>query len=59
MRSKIEQIAYYQPERVVTNQELHEENPSWDIPRAEKHTGVFKRHIAADSETALDMSFKA
>ena len=59
MRIKIEQIAYYLPERVVTNQELHEENPSWDIPRAEKHTGVFKRHIAADSETALDMSFKA
>ena len=59
MRIRIEQIAYYLPQRVVTNQELHEENPSWNISRIEKRTGVLKRHIAGDDETALDLSYQA
>ena len=59
MRTKIEQIAYHLPERVVTNQELRLEHPSWDVSRAEKYSGVLQRYIANDDETALDLAFEA
>ena len=56
---KINNIEYYLPNAVVTNSQLKEENPSWDMDRVLKRTGVKKRHIASDDETALDLSFKA
>lgn len=59
MKAKIKDIAYYLPERIVTNKELHKENPDWDINLLEERVGVLKRHIARDNETALDLSFQA
>lgn len=59
MRVKIKHIEYFLPEHIVTNQELHEENPDWDMARAEKRTGVVKRHVARKDETALDLSLQA
>jgi 3-oxoacyl-[acyl-carrier-protein] synthase-3 len=59
MRVKIADSAYYLPAHTVTNQELHGENPTWDIPQLEQSAGVVKRHIADDGETALDLSFQA
>jgi 3-oxoacyl-[acyl-carrier-protein] synthase-3 len=52
-------ISYYLPERVVTNRDLDRENPAWDMDRVAAKTGVFSRHVAADDETALDMSVVA
>lgn len=59
MRVKIADSAYYLPEHAVTNQQLHEENPTWNIHQLEKTAGVVKRHIAGDDETALDLSLRA
>lgn len=59
MRVKIKDIEYYLPEHIVTNQDLHEENPDWDMNSVEERAGVVKRHIARDDETALDLSLQA
>lgn len=52
-------IAYELPERIVTNEELHRENPQWDIQQIEQRSGVLTRRIAAEGETALDLSLRA
>lgn len=59
MRVKIKDIAYYLPERIVTNEELQKENPNWDMSLLIERVGVLKRHIVRDNETALDLSFQA
>ncbi len=59
MRVKIKDIAYYLPEHIVTNEDLHKENPDWDMGLIEERVGVMKRHVARDNETALDLSFNA
>jgi 3-oxoacyl-[acyl-carrier-protein] synthase III len=56
MNACIKQIAYALPEKIVSNSALHEENPTWNMPRVEKSTGVRCRHVAADGETALDLA---
>jgi 3-oxoacyl-[acyl-carrier-protein] synthase III len=55
----IEAIAYALPERVLTNEELARENPTWDMARLLDRTGVESRRIAADGETALDLGYRA
>lgn len=55
----IEAIAYALPERVLTNEELARENPTWDMVRLLDRTGVEERRIAADDETALDLGYRA
>ena len=59
MRIKLADIAYHLPERVLTNDELHEENPAWNMGLVEKRAGVLKRHIAGDGETSLDLAYQA
>jgi 3-oxoacyl-[acyl-carrier-protein] synthase III len=55
----IKDIAYCLPENIVTNQDLQEENPAWDMQLLEARTGVIKRHIVREDETTLDMAIKA
>ena len=59
MSIKIDCIEYYLPENILTNEALQVENPSWRIENLSQKTGIFKRHIAAESETAFDLSKKA
>ena len=59
MRVKIKDIAYHLPEQVVSNEALHQENPTWDMDLVEARSGVLKRHISPDGETALDLVFQA
>jgi len=59
IKVKINDIAYWFPMNTIDNNQLGEENPDWETEKLEKRTGVFKRHIAANDETALDLSFKA
>lgn len=56
MNCKIGAIEYILPEKVVTNEDLLKENPSWDIAGLIGKTGVVSRHIAAPQETALDLA---
>lgn len=59
IKCRLANIEYYLPERIVTNSELLRENPSWDIESIVKKTGVVSRHIAADTQTALDLALEA
>src|SRR5262245_34234999 len=55
----IEHIACAFPSRCLTNEELRAAYPEWDFERLEKRTGVFRRYVAADGETALDFALRA
>lgn len=59
MQVKIADIEFHLPEKIVTNIDLHEENPDWDMKNVEVKSGVVQRHIAADNETAFDLAAKA
>ena len=56
MRTYVEAIEYFLPEKVVSNADLVSENPKWNLDGIEKKTGVFKRHIASENETAYEQS---
>ena len=55
----IKSLAYYLPEKVVTNDDLVREFPEWTVEKIASKIGVTERHIAADNETAGDMAVKA
>ena len=55
----IEQIASALPARCLTTEELRAEYPDWDFDRLEKRTGVLRRYVAAEGETALDFAMRA
>jgi 3-oxoacyl-[acyl-carrier-protein] synthase-3 len=59
MTSSINIIEYYLPNQIESNEYLQNKFPNWDIKKVEKKSGVFKRHIASNTETALDLSIKA
>ena len=59
MAIKITDIDYYLPTNVVTNNDLKKENPDWNLDGVEKKSGVLKRHIARQNETALDLAVQA
>jgi 3-oxoacyl-[acyl-carrier-protein] synthase-3 len=58
-RTFLADIEYHLPAKVVTNEDLKRENPSWDMALLEPRTGVVKRHIAGEGETALDLAAAA
>jgi 3-oxoacyl-[acyl-carrier-protein] synthase III len=55
----IQDIACHLPEAVLSNEQLRNENPDWDMNRVESRAGVVRRHIAADGETSLDLAVVA
>ena len=59
MRVSIKDIQYKLPECVVTNDDLHNENPSWNMDQVANRSGVLSRHIARKDETALDLALEA
>lgn len=59
MEAYIKAIAYYLPEKVVTNEQLVEEFPEWSVDKIAKKVGINERHVAAEDETAGDLAFKA
>ena len=56
---RIEEIAYYLPEKKLTNEVLAEEYPEWNVEKVSLKSGVNVRHVAEDDETALDLAKKA
>ena len=51
----IKDIAYYLPEKIVTNEDLVKEFPEWSVDKIAEKVGVSQRHVATD-ETALDLA---
>lgn len=56
MNTRISKIAYYLPEKVITNKDLLSEFPSWDEEKVSKRIGIQQRHVCVDDQTALDMA---
>lgn len=52
----IKALAYYLPERIISNEELVQCYPEWSVDKISQKVGVHKRHISGDSETAGDMA---
>lgn len=59
MNAYIKTIAYYLPERIVTNEELVTEFPEWTVEKIADKVGVNQRHVVSQGETALDLAQKA
>ena len=59
MDAYIKDIAYYLPERIVTNAEIIKEFPEWTDDKIVDKIGVRERHLAAPDETSADMAVKA
>ena len=59
MKVYIKDIAYYLPERVLTNEQLAAEFPEWTTDKIAQKVGISERHIAAPDETASTMAIQA
>ena len=57
--SRISQIEYYLPAQIETVQDLVQENPDWCEKKIIEKTGILKRHIVANDETAADLAYRA
>lgn len=59
MNVYINDIAYYLPEKVLTNDQLAAEFPEWTTEKIAGKVGIAERHIAASNETVSDMAVVA
>lgn len=59
MEAYISDIAYYLPDKIVTNEDLAAEFPEWSAEKIFRKVGIRQRHVATDTETATDMAEKA
>jgi 3-oxoacyl-[acyl-carrier-protein] synthase-3 len=59
MSTNIAALSSYLPSREVSNRDLQDENPTWDMQRVALKTGIESRRIAADDQTATDLAFAA
>ena len=51
-------ISYYYPDHCLTNDELTLLHPEWSADKIASKTGINKRYLSAENETALDMAEK-
>ena len=58
MTAYIRAITSYLPERILTNDELDQMHPDWNIHELAKVTGVLNRHVAAPSDLASDYAVR-
>jgi 3-oxoacyl-[acyl-carrier-protein] synthase-3 len=59
MKISISKISYHIPNNCNSLKELKEDNPDWDVDRIYSKTGINKRYIANESETASDLAYEA
>lgn len=55
----LQAISYYYPEKCLTNEDLTRLHPEWSAEKISGKTGIYKRYLSADGETAVDMAEKA
>lgn len=58
MKSYIKALAYYLPEKIVTNKQLVKEFPEWTVEKIAEKVGVEKRHVSGE-EKVSEMAVKA
>lgn len=59
MPAKIIAIAGYLPERVVTNDDLAQAHPEWEMNKTVAKTGIRSRHCASEDEWSSDLAIRA
>ena len=59
MHASVGPISVHLPERTESNDELQGQFPRWDLKVIEEKTGISRRHIAAEGETASDLAVQA
>lgn len=52
-------IESYLPKTIVTNKNLGELHPNWNLDRLSKVTGIYTRHIASEDEHTSDLAIAA
>ena len=57
--SIISNISVSLPNKFLTNESISEDRPNWNVKKATIRTGVEKRGISGDGETAFDLAVKA
>ena len=57
--SKISDIQYYLPPKLLSNEDLVFDNPDWQMDDIEKKTGIKYRYICEDTQTSKDIALLA
>ena len=57
--SKISDIQYYLPPKLLSNEDLVSDNPDWRMDDIEKKTGIKYRYICEDAQTSKDIALLA
>lgn len=55
----LQAVDYCFPEHCLTNDDLSQAHPEWSAEKIAKKTGIQRRYISADGETAADLAVKA
>lgn len=58
-KAYIKHMAYYLPERIVTNEDIVKLFPEKAVEKISDNVGIKQRHLTAPGETASDMAMKA
>lgn len=58
MKAYINNISYYLPKNVLSNELIHEYFPEWDINIISSKTGITFRHISGKNEFTSNMSLQ-
>ena len=59
MKALIDDIEYFVPNDKLTNYDLSLINPSWNVDRIYKKTGIRNRYIVDEDQTATDLAVEA
>lgn len=55
----LQAISYYYPDKCLTNEDITRLHPEWSADKISGKTGIYKRYLSAEDETAVDMAEKA
>jgi len=59
MKAYIEDIKFFVPNSKLSNEDLAEINPEWNVERIYNKTGINNRYIASKDQTATDLAVEA
>jgi 3-oxoacyl-[acyl-carrier-protein] synthase-3 len=59
MKARVAAVEYALPETVLSNEQLAEAHPDWNITKLAKSTGIRSRRVAAADEYSSDLAVKA
>ena len=59
MKAYIDDIEYFVPSNKLSNEDLSEISPEWDVDKIFEKTGISNRFIAGKDQTAVDLAVSA